>query len=181
MHYFPQMAHDGCISIFRNIGGQYSVSWWYCGETWPNKTRLESTGCCDIVCVTKLMKADDSLQTGFRQNYSRSSACGSDNSKQIMMTSSNGNIFRVTGPLWGEFTGHRWIRGRKACDAELWCFLWSAPWINAWVITREAGDLRRHRAHYDVIVMFSRQSFPEQNCQWSLRRCGSVASVWCQH
>ena len=25
----------------------------------------------------------------------------------IMMTSSNGNIFRVTGPLCGEFTGHR--------------------------------------------------------------------------
>ena len=24
-----------------------------------------------------------------------------------MMTSSNGNIFLVTGPLWGEFTGHR--------------------------------------------------------------------------
>ena len=26
-----------------------------------------------------------------------------------MMTSSNGNIFRVTGPLCGEFTGHWWI------------------------------------------------------------------------
>ena len=26
-----------------------------------------------------------------------------------MMTSSNGNIFRITGPLCGEFTGHRWI------------------------------------------------------------------------
>ena len=26
-----------------------------------------------------------------------------------MMTSWNGNIFRVTGPLCGEFTGHRWI------------------------------------------------------------------------
>ena len=25
------------------------------------------------------------------------------------MTSSNGNIFRVTGPLCGEFIGHRWI------------------------------------------------------------------------
>ena len=24
----------------------------------------------------------------------------------LMMTSSNGNIFRVTGPLYGEFTGH---------------------------------------------------------------------------
>ena len=26
-------------------------------------------------------------------------------------------------------------------------------WINEWVNNREAGDLRRHRAHYDVIVM----------------------------
>ena len=27
-------------------------------------------------------------------------------------------------------------------------------WINNWVNNREAGDLRRYRAHYDVIVMF---------------------------
>ena len=27
-------------------------------------------------------------------------------------------------------------------------------WINGWVNNREAGDLRRHRDHYDVIVMF---------------------------
>ena len=26
-------------------------------------------------------------------------------------------------------------------------------WINGWVNNREAGDLRRHRAHYDFIVM----------------------------
>ena len=26
-------------------------------------------------------------------------------------------------------------------------------WINVWVNNREAGDLIRHRAHYDVIVM----------------------------
>ena len=45
----------------------------------------------------------------------------------IMMTSSNGNIFRVTDHLCGEFTGHRWIPRTKACDAELWCLLWSAP------------------------------------------------------
>ena len=38
-----------------------------------------------------------------------------------MMMSSNGNIFCVTGPLCGEFTGH------PASDAQLWCFLWSAP------------------------------------------------------
>ena len=32
-------------------------------------------------------------------------------------------------------------------------FFWSAVWINGWVNSREAGDLRRHGAHYDVIVM----------------------------
>ena len=42
------------------------------------------------------------------------------------ITSSNENIFRVTDPLCGEFTGHRWIPCTKASDAELWCFLWSA-------------------------------------------------------
>ena len=26
-------------------------------------------------------------------------------------------------------------------------------WINGWVNNREAGDLRRHIAHYDVTVM----------------------------
>ena len=43
-----------------------------------------------------------------------------------MMTSSNGNLFRVTGHLCGEFTGPRWIPHTKASDAELWCLLWSA-------------------------------------------------------
>ena len=43
-----------------------------------------------------------------------------------MMTSSNGNIFRVTGHLCGEFTGPRRIPHTKASEAELWCFLWSA-------------------------------------------------------
>ena len=57
-----------------------------------------------------------------------------------MMTSSNGNIFALLALC-------------AASDAELWCFLWSAPWINGWVNNREYGDLRRHWAHYDVIVM----------------------------
>ena len=44
-----------------------------------------------------------------------------------MMMSSNGNIFSVTGPLWGESTSHQWIPITKASDGELWCFLWSTP------------------------------------------------------
>ena len=53
-----------------------------------------------------------------------------------MMTVSNENIFRVTEPLRVEFTGDRWIPRTKASD-----------------VNREADDLRRHRAHYGVIVM----------------------------
>ena len=44
-----------------------------------------------------------------------------------MMTSSNRNILRVTGPLWVETIGHRWIFFTKASDAEHWCYLWSTP------------------------------------------------------
>ena len=43
------------------------------------------------------------------------------------MTSLNGNIFRVTDPLWGETNDHRWIPLTKASDVELWGFLWWAP------------------------------------------------------
>ena len=61
------------------------------------------------------------------------------------MTSSNGNIFRVTGHLCGEFTVNRWIPHTKASDAELWCFLWSAPkhWRRWWVETL-SRSLWRH-------------------------------------
>ena len=40
----------------------------------------------------------------------------------------------------------------KASDAELWCLLCSVP-ETVLVNNREAGDLRRHSAHYDAIVM----------------------------
>ena len=61
-------------------------------------------------------------------NLCTETQCGINKWKNAwnMMTSSNGNIFRVTGPLCGEFTGNRWIPHTKARDAELWCFLWSA-------------------------------------------------------
>ena len=36
-------------------------------------------------------------------------------------------------------------------------------WINGWVNSLEAGDLRHHRAHYDVIVMSNKTSHVEQN------------------
>ena len=69
-----------------------------------------------------------------------------------MMTSTNGNIFRVTGPLCGEFTGHQWIPLAKALTRSFYVF--SDQRLNKRSSKQsEAGDLRHHRAHYDVIVM----------------------------
>ena len=39
-------------------------------------------------------------------------------------------------------------------------------WINLWVNNREAGDLRRYRAHYDVIVMCVTHIVFYRNKQW---------------
>ena len=55
------------------------------------------------------------------------------------------------------FTGHRWIPHTKASDAELWCFSLICIWLNGWVNNHEAGDLRRYRAHYDVILIYTLQ------------------------
>ena len=72
--------------------------------------------------------------------------------EQNMMTSSNGNIFRVAGPLCGgdspvtsEFPDGQW---RGALTFSLIC-----AWINGWVSNGESGALGRRRAHYDVTVM----------------------------
>ena len=71
----------------------------------------------------------------------------------LMMTSSDGKMFRVTGNLCVKFTGHRWIPHTKASDAEHWCFFFICTSIKGWVNNCEAGDFRCHHAHYDVIEM----------------------------
>ena len=81
-------------------------------------------------------------------------ACGAFHTiAWIMMTSSNGNIFRATGPF---------VRGIHQSPVNSphkgqwrWALMFPliCVWINGWVNNLEAGDLRRHSAHCDVIVM----------------------------
>ena len=56
-------------------------------------------------------------------------------------------ICAANSPIPGE------IPRTKASDAELLRFSLICVWINGWVNNREAGDLRRYRAHYDATVM----------------------------
>ena len=53
---------------------------------------------------------------------------------------------------WPFVLGHRWIPPTKGGRGALMFSLISA-WINGRVNNRKACDLRRHRAHHDVIVM----------------------------
>ena len=92
-----------------------------------------------------------------------------------MMTSSNGNIFRVTGPLCGEFTGpvnspHKY-QWRRALMFSVICV-----WINGWVNNREAGDLRRHYSHYDVNVM--RPQLHNRAYNWSQTSIRVYRGLW---
>ena len=71
-------------------------------------------------------------------------------SSGCMMTSSNGNIFRVTGHLRGEFPVNSPHKGQWR-GALMFSLVY--VWINGWVNNREAGDLRRYRTRYDATVM----------------------------
>ena len=68
------------------------------------------------------------------------------------MTSSNGKLFHVLAlcagisPVASEFSSQRPVT--RSFDVYLIC-----AWIYGWVNNGDAGDLRRHLAHYDVTVM----------------------------
>ena len=74
--------------------------------------------------------------------------------KTVMMTSSKKTSkLRVTGHLCGEFTGWPVNSPHKGQWRGALMFSLICVWINDWVNNREAGDFRRYRTHYDVIVM----------------------------
>ena len=62
------------------------------------------------------------------------------------MTSSNGNLFRVV--YWPFVRGVHRLQWRGALMFSFIC-----AWTNGWANNGDAGDLRRHCAHYDVTVM----------------------------
>ena len=62
------------------------------------------------------------------------------------MTSSDGNIFRGTCPLWGESTGDPPVARNFGVFFDL-------HWTNGYVNNRDADDLRCHCAHCDVTLM----------------------------
>ena len=87
------------------------------------------------------------------------------------MASSNGNVFRVTGPLCGEFASQRPVT--QSFDVFFYLRL----------NKREAADLKRHRIHYDVTVMHCQGPFSISDkgsylkILWSLEVARMVISI----
>ena len=73
-----------------------------------------------------------------------------------MMTSSSGNIFRVTGPLCGEFSGHRGfdvffdLRLHKQLNKQLWGWWFETPSRSLWRNCN--GVLRNHGCKCMILV-----------------------------
>ena len=103
------------------------------------------------------------------------------------MTSSNVNISSVTGLLCGGIhrspvnsPHHGQWRG-----ALMFSFI--CAWINGWVNNREAGDFRRHHAHYNVMVMHPsrvskacgcQQHYPTERLQQSIWYCALAHTLF---
>ena len=108
----------------------YSLSAWISDEL---NNRSDITSYAQVVCI-------DQHYTRHRPNrWLLRNIAWTTFRCIIMMASSNGNIFRVTGPMCGEFTGHRWIplthkgQWRGALVFSLICV-----WTNGWVNNRDA-------------------------------------------
>ena len=80
--------------------------------------------------------------------HSRCHHCG------IYHHETNGNFFRITGPVRWELTGHRRILLTKDSDAEL-VFPGAVPEQTVGANHQDAGDLKYHRAHNDVTLMIT--------------------------
>ena len=119
---------------------QLSRYWWHSGLPWrqptvpPATINLSSWQSSTFSVIPKRVELTGLISIGF------------------MMTSSNGNIFRVAGHLCRIYrsTVNSPHKGQW-CGSLIFSLIYA--WINGWVNSREAGDLRRHRAHYDVTVM----------------------------
>ena len=100
------------------------------GELWSLVRKLEKTACvittlhC-ITCKTTITAAEQ--KSWF--DLTKYTPISPSSASYVMMTSSNGNIFRVTGHLCREFTAQRPVT--RSFDVSLICV-----WINDWVIWR---------------------------------------------
>ena len=104
--------------------------------------------CTMCTVVASCSCATSSGVTVFISPSDRNSGNNTKITLLCMMTSSIGSIFGVPGDF-----------PHKGQWRVAFMFFFICTWIKRWVNNRETGNLGRHRAHYDVIGMFSHKQF----------------------
>ena len=92
--------------------------------------------------------------SAFKKMYKNVVCQLSDILFRLHMTSSNGTIFCVNGPVWRQLTGHWSIPLKKGQWRGALILMFSLIYArtNGWARIRLAGDLS-HRAHHNGTVM----------------------------
>ena len=125
--------------------------WWFSWTTWMNNYIIQSCTC--------------------NQTYT----C--PGSMLVQLISWNVFKWKHFPRYWSFVRGIRRspVNSRHKCQWRVLMFSLICAWINGWVNNGEAGDLRRNRVHYDVIVMCVGcrgpggpylSIFSEQNIKW---------------
>ena len=104
------------------------ILWWKCIFIGPSMVGAEET--CDYHIY------------GITQNWPDPWWCHQMETFSALLALGMGN-----SPVTGEFPS-QWLVARNFQMFSLIC-----AWTNGWVNNQDAGDLRRHRDHYDVTVM----------------------------
>ena len=92
-----------------------------------------------------------------------------------MMASSNGNIFRVIGLCAGiQRSPVNSLHKGQWRGALMFSLIYA--WTNGWVNNREAGYLRRHHAHYNVIGIW-RPGNDQFWSKWAIY-CTVPSEIW---
>ena len=94
----------------------------------------------------------ESASMSCRHNYQLKTPLIFNKRHRAMMTSSSENIFRVTGPLW-------WNSPHKGQWRRAVMFSSTFAWTYGSANNGDAGELRRHRAYYDVTAMYTLHAF----------------------
>ena len=148
---------------------------------------------CRNVLKLHLILFVDAISYPFRKPYGRLANLGSWNTRlDISMAILKGISDTSTGlrtemRIWSYSSSFRWWRHQMEHFSLYWPFMWlvhrspvNSPYKDQWhgafmfslifasikgsVNNREAGDLRRHRAHYDVIVMKAMKRVTSRSC-----------------
>ena len=131
-----QWHHNECAGLSNHRRLDYLLNHLHRGRS-KKTSKLRVTGLCDALLSAHLPSHCES----FRLVY--------------MITLSNGNIFRVTGPLWWNPTVTSGLPSQRPVTQSFDVFF-NLRLNNSWAINRNAGDSRRHRTHYEATVMYVR-------------------------